>query len=160
MFVIIHISTKNHNSLKKLLNFFSSKFFIKKLNLVISKQMFINKRQESFFTVLKSPHVNKSAQEHFKYCLYIRQFKVQSYQSFLILILLKILKHCLFSDINFKIDLLIQKFKFRQNIKNKINPDNFCLFKTKLSLLVYINLLNNYGRLNLKTKSCLDSSVG
>ena len=150
MFFNLHISTKNYNSIKRFLNFFSDQIFIKRLNLIIFKQTFVNKTQKSFFTVLKSPHVNKSAQEHFVYCLYSKQFKLQSYQSFSVLILIKILNYYLFPDVNFKIELFNQQFKFKNNITNKINSDNFCLLKTKSSLQIYINVLNNYGKLNLK----------
>ncbi len=150
MFFNLYISTKNYNSIKRFLNFFSNKIFIKKLNLIIFKQVFVNKTQKSFFTVLKSPHVNKSAQEHFIYCLYNKQFKVQSYQSFLVLILIKILNYYLFPDVKFKIEFSSQQFKFKHNIKNKINSDNFGLLKTESSLQIYINILNSYGKLNLK----------
>lgn len=150
MFFNLYISTKNYNSIKRFLNFFSNKIFIKKLNLIVFKQIFVNKTQKSSFTVLKSPHVNKSAQEHFIYCLYNKQFKVQSYQSFLVLILIKILNYYLFPDVKFKIELSSQQFKFKHNIKNKINSDNFGLLKTESSLQTYINILNSYGKLNLK----------
>ena len=119
------------------------------------------KTQTSIFTVLKSPHVNKTAQEHFKQCLYTKQFKIQSSQNFLFLILMKTLSYYLFSDINFKIELLIQKIKIKQNMKNKINPDNFYKLNNKLNLQIYVKLLNNYGKLILinKTKSTLFSNL-
>ncbi len=151
MFINIHISSKNYNSLKSFLNFFSNTTFVKKLNLVIFKQTFVNKKEKSFFTVLKSPHVNKSAQERFEYSLYSKQFKIHSCQSLLFLVLLKTLKTCLFSDIKFKVEILVQKSKFKHKIKNKVNPDNFSLSNNNLGLQTYINIWNNYGKLNLKT---------
>ena len=151
MFINIHISSKNYNSIKKFLNLFSNTIFVKKLNLAISKQTFVNKKEKSFFTVLKSPHVNKSAQERFEYCLYSKQLKIYSCQNLLFLILIKALKTRLFSDIKLKIKILVQKSKFKHKIKNKINPDNFSLSNNNLGLQTYIHIWNNYGKLNLKT---------
>ena len=151
MFFNLHISTKNYNSIKRFLNFFSNQIFVKKLNLIVSKQVFVNKTQKSVFTILKSPHVNKSAQEHFTYYLYSKQFKLQSYQSFSVLILIKILNYYLFPDVNVKIELFNQQSRFKHNMINKINSDNFCIMKPKSNLQIYINVLNNYGKLKLKT---------
>lgn len=160
MFINIRISSKNYNSIIKFLRFFSQKNFLKKLNIVLVTRTLQTKKQKKIFTVLKSPHVNKIAQESFNYQIYTKQFQVYSYQATLFLLILKKIKYYLFPDINFKISITTQTHQFTRKLKNSVNPDNFLLFNNNLSLKNYIKLFNNYGRLNLERQICLDSSVG
>ena len=78
MFINIHVSSKSAKSIKLISSFFTNETFTKKLNLLTSEFFFQNPTSTRIFTVLKSPHVNKTAQEHFEYRLYTRQFKVHS----------------------------------------------------------------------------------
>ena len=149
MFISIRIFSKNYNSISKFLNFFFNKVLLKKLNIVMVYRMLQVKSQKKIFTVLKSPHVNKSAQEHFNYKVYSKQFKVYSCQAILLIFVLKRIKYRLFPDIKFKINITTQTSRFSRNLKNSVNPDNFVLFNTDLSLKNYIKILNSYGKLNL-----------
>jgi|TARA_B110000967_G_C18901297_1_gene575456 ribosomal protein S10 len=161
MFINIHISSKNYKSIKLFSSFFTNKILTEKLKLTTTSLFFQNPVKKKIFTVLKSPHVNKTAQEHFEYSLYTRQFKVHSSKGSLLLIFLKKLKHNIFFDVILKIEIVNQPLKYNQKLKNKINPDNFMVISNDTCLKKYIKVLNNYGNLILKQKNfCLDSSVG
>lgn len=163
MFINIYIYSKNYHSIKKVLNLFSNKNLLKKLNLTsLNLSFYTQKKKKKKFTVLKSPHVNKTAQEHFNYTLYSKRIKVYSNQPFLFLILLKKLKNYTFSDVYFKIDLKNYNIKAKQKFKNQVNPDNFLLSSFNVNLNLYLKILVNYGKITLvqKTKFRLDSSVG
>lgn len=163
MFINIYIYSKNYHSIKKVLNLFSNKNLLKKLNLTsLNLSFYTQKKKKKNFTVLKSPHVNKSAQEHFNYTIYSKRIKIYSNQPFLFLILLKKLKNYAFSDVYFKIDLKNYNIKAKQKFKNQVNPDNFLLSSFNVNLNIYLKILVNYGKITLvqKTKFRLDSSVG
>ena len=89
MFINIHFCSKNRKSIESFLRFFSKKTFTKKLKLVIFSRTYVNLSKRNNFTMLKSPHVNKVAQEHFAYHLYRYQLKVYSYKSRSLLLFLK-----------------------------------------------------------------------
>lgn len=161
MFINIHFCSKNRKSIESFLRFFSKKTFTKKLKLVIFSRTYVNLSKRNNFTTLKSPHVNKVAQEHFAYHLHRYQLKVYSYKSRSLLLFLKTVRQNLFFDVDFKIEISNQPLKFRNKLKNKMNPDNFFLFKNFESLTSYMQILNHYGHLTLKQKNLsLGSSVG
>ena len=145
MFINIHIKTKNKNSL-----IFFLKFLFYLLQLEINKNILLikqpkKKKKKKKFNVLKSPHVNKKASECFEYCIYNIQIMLYIFEYKKVLKLLKKIKHNLFLDIKFKIQILINKKNF---IKKKIiNSDNF-LIKNKLNSK-YLKLLDIYGEICL-----------
>jgi len=160
MFINIHIYSKNYLSIKRLITFFSNNFLLKKLNLTTFNSIHQNPIKRKIFTVLKSPHVNKTAQEHFEYCIYKKTLKIHTYKGFLVLRLLKVLKYRIFSDVKFKILIINQPFKFKRNLQNKINPNNFIVLQNNLEIKTYLKVFNNYGNFVVTSKICLDSSVG
>lgn len=160
MFINIHIYSKNYTSIKRLQTFFSSNFLLKKLKVTLFDSIYQNPIKRKVFTVLKSPHVNKIAQEHFEYILYKKTIKIHTYKGFLLLVFLKLLKYKIFADVKFKILIINQPLKFKQNIKNKINPNNFIVLQNCVGLKTYLTIFNNYGSFIIKSQFCLDSSVG
>lgn len=60
----ILLYSKNKNTLDHFLNFFKNS---KNQNFRITKKLFQNKRKKKKISILKSPHVNKTAQKHFQY---------------------------------------------------------------------------------------------
>lgn len=160
MFINIHIYSKNYLSVKRLVIFFSNEFLLKKLNLTTFNSIYQNPIKRKTFTVLKSPHVNKTAQEHFEYSIYKKTLKIHAYKGFLVLRLLKVLKYKIFPDVKFKISIINQPFEFRRNLQNKINPNNFTVAHNNSDVKTYLKVFNNYGNLVVKSKICLDSSVG
>ena len=105
------------------------------------------------FTVLKSPHVNKTAQTQFEQRLYKNQLTVYSSNYLKLIYFIKYFSEKNFSDVKFKIKL----------IKNKNN--NFILKKTTSFLnnevkpTSFFKILDSIGEVNFK-KVSLDSSVG
>lgn len=144
----IHICTKNYKSLQNFVKTISKKSLLKVLN--VTNSTYSIERKNKIFTVLKSPHVNKTAQEHFEQNFYSKKFKIYSYKPFLFLVFLKTLKLNSFTDLIFKIEVVNQPRKHKQILKNKINPDNFSVLQNNESLNNYLKILNNYGHLLLK----------
>ena len=145
MFINVHIYSKNYQSLVNFINYSHKAIFSKKLfNLELYQiNSFLNKTK--IMTVLKSPHVNKTAQEHFEFNYYTKHFKIYSHQSLLFLLFLKSLKQCFFSDIKFKIKVVNKPKKLKIQLKNKVNPDNFLLMNNNLVLKEYLKTTSLYG---------------
>lgn len=112
--VDLFIKTKNKNSLKKFLYFFK-KNVNKNFNTI--NLYFPKKKNKKVITLLKSPHVNKTAQEQFEIRFFSIQLKIVTTQAFKFLIFLKKIKNFAFADIHLKT-------KFSCNMKNQ-----FCLKK-------------------------------
>lgn len=120
----ITITSKNKSSIKDFF-IFTSKIF-KNFN-IITKYL-KKKRSKKFLTILKSPHVNKTAQEQFETRLFTSQITVYySRKNLLFLIFLKKIKTYLFPDIKIKIKFSISKLLLEQTKFKIINPDNFKL---------------------------------
>lgn len=113
----------------------SNSYFTSILNRIISrksytlKKQFPKKTKQKKLTILKSPHVNKKAQEQFEIRIFRRQLTTQSIKNFKYLILLKNLSFKLFSDIN-----IILKYNIKKKSDRKLNlkiftPENFKLDK-------------------------------
>jgi len=160
MFINIHIYSKNYASIKRIIAIFSNHYLLKKLNLTIFRSIYQNPTKRKIFTVLKSPHVNKIAQEHFEYNIYKKTLKIHCFKGFLVLTVLRMLKYKIFADVKFKISIISFPFKFKQNLQNNINPNNFILIRNSFCLKTYLKIFNNYGNFVLRSKVCLDSSVG
>lgn len=101
------------------LNKYMNKNF-KSINFYFSK-----KKNKKVITLLKSPHVNKTAQEQFEIKFFNFKLKVITTQAFKFLIFLKKIKNYTFADIQIKI-------KFLNNSKNQfllkrkiLNINNF-----------------------------------
>ncbi len=76
-------------------------------------------------TILKSPHVNKTAQEQFEVRIFSRQLNIYSPKSLKYLISFKKIKNNSLSDIFVKINFFLDK-KSENHLKLKIiNPNNF-----------------------------------
>lgn len=152
MLVNIHICARNYKSLQQFLVFILNKSLRKKLNITMFNFVYNKQKKNKIFTVLKSPHVNKTAQEHFEQSLYSKKLRIYSYKPFLLLVFLKMLKQNSFADLTFQIEIVNQPLKFKQTVRNKINPDNFVMIQNSKSLNCYIQILENYGNLLLSSK--------
>jgi hypothetical protein len=113
--------------------------------------------------VLKSPHVNKTAQEQFEFRVHTKEFVINSFKPLTLFLILKKINNLSFSGLNLKIERL-----FKRDTKKKLtalNPDNVDLNTTEkfnsLSNLSssqnfssskrYIQLFDCYGEMVLKT---------
>jgi ribosomal protein S10 len=146
MLINIIIYSKNYNSIKKFLNFFYEQLTFKKIQYHIFKRKFQKPIQKRVVTLLKSPHVNKTAQEQFEYRIFKKQFTIISYQSLLMLTLLKYIKFTLFPDLKIKVILFSNSVKLYSDFQKKINPNN-C---TSTFLLRYIKFFDLHGEILLK----------
>jgi hypothetical protein len=123
MFCYLKVSCKDKRILKKLLYFFTKTkllpFFLKS---------FSKHGKRKIITVLKSPHVNKTAQEQFEYRLYSKNFLIYSLKPFTFFLLLKKLKNLSFPGLNLEIKGLLGK---NQNqVLQTTDPDNIIFKKT------------------------------
>ena len=150
----ITISSKNKETLKSFL-IFLSKF--KYNNLII--KYFPKQKIKKFVTVLKSPHVNKSAQEQFEFRVHTKKLLISSEQNFKFLYFLKKVQNNIFPLISFKIEGCFHEKDKQFTFKlNKLNPNkvNVAFFnevskktlKSKfLKIDKYIDLLDCHGEL-------------
>ena len=152
MFVIIDIYSKNRNSLKTFVNFFCDENLLLNLQVDMLKTKARKPTKKTVITVLKSPHVNKIAQEQFEYRVYKKQFKCFVPQILLFLIFFKKLRANLFSDIKFKFKIISNKKFETTKLKHTFNVDSYCLVHKELNLIRYLNLLTIYGESVLKLK--------
>lgn len=159
------LKTKNKESLKKFLNFFNENI---NKNFTLVKKNLIKKKKKLVITILKSPHVNKSAQEQFEINFLFRQLSISTTQMFKFLIFLKKIKNFLFADIHFKIKFVTNNKLSKLMRKRIFNFDNFNnnfflekqnivknkkltinkkkeLSKPTLNSLIFIKLIDTYG---------------
>jgi ribosomal protein S10 len=137
----VTIVSNNFNSIQKFFLFF---FYNKKINFNTIKKYFQKKKKKKTLTILKSPHVNKTAQEQFEYRIYSKQITIYSSQNFQYLVFLKKINAHLFPDVKVKTE-----FNIDHNMGKQIevlNPTNLKmdLFREK-----------NQGNLKLKTKNII-----
>jgi ribosomal protein S10 len=172
MYLDITISSKNNSSLKSFLNAFKTLSQCDPLRLNKTLTVFQKKRFKKVFTILKSPHVYKTAQEQFESSLFAKTLKIQTYQQLKTLVILKKMQTVSFADIQIKIKLIINlkcKKKMHVNyLKQKIprltrrhvryiRCDEGDI-KLKNSVVSYLFVFNLYGKTCFNNH--LNSSVG
>ena len=161
MLINLKVFSKNRVSLvtfKKLMSKISNDSF---LNFNFAIKNFQQVRKKRIFTVLKSPHVNKVAQEQFQYCLTSQKMKFCTFQFLKLVLLTKRFKTQIFPDINIKICFLVQNHnlkKFKTQILSPkwyklktFNPQMRYNGKIKNPIFLYLKLLDFYGGLYSKT---------
>lgn len=131
--VNLFIKTKNKNSLRKFL-YFLKKNVNKNFNTI--NFYFPKKINKKVITLLKSPHVNKTAQEQFEIRLFTIQLKIVTTQAFKFLIFLKRIKNFSFADIQLKTKFsctLKSQLCLKKNFFYSANfPINFFLKQKKI----------------------------
>lgn len=153
MFVNIYVYSKNYVSLKTFLNFFFKVCSNKRMKTYFVLTQHSKPKVIQKFTVLKSPHVNKKAQEQFEFCLYKNQLSIYSYQTLKLLTILKKIQAKLFADVKVKVQFVFNHKKFEKEKKEKFNP-NKVFSKRKLGNTsktnVYLKLLDIHGETHFK----------
>lgn len=160
MFVNIKINSKNRNSLQQYLILLGTISNKSKLDLKFIFDSFMQQNKNKIYTILTSPHVNKSSQEQFEYNIKSKQLKITSFQLFKTLIVLKKIRKVCGFDVNIII-------KYSLNYKsNRIFLING-LSEKKYKIKQYNNLFHISGYLKILDlkgetlmSSCLNSSVG
>jgi len=131
----LKIESKNEKSLKYFLLFFF-KHLKTKFNII--QKPTIAKTNRKIITFLKSPHVNKTAQEHFDMHLFSRKILVKGYSLEKTLIFSKKVLTRLFQDISIHLELVTSKHVSKKSSLSLFNPN-----KNKLSN-------KNFSKANLK----------
>ena len=118
-----------------------------------------NSNKCKVITVLKSPHVNKTAQEQFEYRIYSKKILISSYKPSIVLLILKKIKDFSFPGLFFKVKILSNKLNNYSKLLNVLKPKNFYLTTNFiensniiLGILKYIQLFDCRGEILLKTK--------
>jgi len=126
------------------------------------------RQKRKVFTTLKSPHVNKTAQEQIEYRLFSKRINIFSFQILKFLVLIKKIQMKLCSDVEIQINFILNNRIVKKTKLASLNPDNyktnFFLFYKKNNsrsnvhqnlhrkqLLSYLKLLDVYGELSFKT---------
>lgn len=147
--------SKNKNSLSRNFLLFTSN---SSLNFHVVKKYFQKKTEKHFLTILKSPHVNKSAQEQFEFHLFSKQLSIFPFKRSHYTYILKKVRNTLFSDVMLKIKSSINKEKKNNTRLVIFNPNNFKLNinkslitqKKRLDELKNIKQLKNFDEKNNK----------
>ena len=141
--------SKNKNFLNNSFIFFvNNKFLFKDL----IQSYYQKKTKIKKFSLLKSPHVNKTAQEQFEFRVFCKNLNFYSIKkNKLFLVLFKKYKNNLFSNLKLNIKIFITNHK----VKNKININTFNInlnknFKSQNNLLNKKKNLNNFNKKNYK----------
>lgn len=131
----IIVISKNKKSIEKFMNFFSK-------NNTIHKYL-PRKNKRQILTILKSPHINKKAQEQFESKIYSKQIDCSLIDNVDQLIFTKKIKNALFSDIQVKIKNTNNKTFIKKNKNFTFCPKNFDLeiyfkYENKNAALQYL----------------------
>lgn len=144
---LINIKSKNKKSIFIMINVFY--LFLTRLNII--KKIFNKKNILIRFSILKSPHVHKSAQHSFGFKLYTKKIILTLLNFVNFILLFKLFLNKLFFDIKIKIvnyfysiNFFIKKFKFTKlsfiecsNLYNKKIK-----FKKRLKLIIkFLNII-------------------
>lgn len=151
MFLHFKVSSKDNQTLEKFLR------FLQKLEISSTVlKHFSKQKKRKFITILKSPHVNKTAQEQFEFRYYSKEFLIDSFKPLTFFLTIKKIKNLSFPGLKLEVKGLLDSNKKSRSLLRLINPDNIVLeysnsraFK-KLSLQKkYIQLFDCYGEISL-----------
>jgi len=152
MFLYFKISSKDSQVLEK---FFQFILRLEKFPMVIKS--FSKSKKRKFITILKSPHVNKTAQEQFEFKYYSKEFLVDSLKPLTFFLVIKKIKNLSFPGIRLEVKGLINSDKKAKNTLKLTNPDQVVLNKAgvkikniPVSQLKYLQLFDCYGESYLK----------
>lgn len=161
MFFYLKASSKDNNILKKF-----CQFLLKLETSPSITKHFSRPNKQKFITVLKSPHVNKTAQEQFELRFYSRKFLINSLKPLTFFLTLKKIKNLSFPGLKLEIKGVINTTKKNESFLKVVNPDNIVLetlnFKSVNNFAFqkkYIQLFDCYGESYLKDLTSLHSEI-
>lgn len=106
---------------------------------------FQQKQKQKVFTTLKSPHVNKTAQEQIEYRVFSKQINIFSFQILKFLIVIKQIQTKICPDIEIQIKFILNNKIIQKTKLIFLNPDNYY---NKEQTIFYLKLFDMYGELN------------
>lgn len=143
---------KDKKTLQKFFVFLSTKYKTKLLKLQTPLTFQRKKTKIKRITVLKSPHVNKTAQRHFEYRIYSIVIQIYSSKPQKYLFILKKIQNHLFPEVKIKITQIGNKRNSLDFVKNRfLNPN---IYETGLNT----NLLFKTQKLDYKKNKKRESS--
>lgn len=163
MFININISSKDFNSLNLFLVFFIKILISKKLKIKNFEKVKPVTAKKKSFTVLKSPHVNKTAQEQFKYDIFSYNIRLQPFQLLKLVFILKNINANTHTNINISFKLFYNDKNFKQKRLKSFDTNNYSVnIKNYSNYWVknYLEILSFYGEKKFKKMCCLNSSAG
>ena len=153
------IESKNKKAITKFINFLTKQTHLLNLNLT-KKIVFYNIKNKKM-SILKSPHVHKTAQEQFEFKLFSVKIFIETTRNLKFLTFLKKIQNTLFSEIKLKLKLITsEKLYDEKNLGNQLKETSKSFNKTindKNKATKLLKFLDYYGELYLKS---LGSSVG
>jgi len=153
------LKSKSKKSINGVLSFLQATKNLLKFNILNKCSKARNRKK--VITILKSPHINKKAQEQLETRYFTRQIKLFPTQSFKHLVFLKKLKSSMSSGIKTKLKLIVSKSNIGKLRLKVFDPFNFNLgvFKCKTSQLgkrpaksFFVNSHRDYLRVKLYVK--------
>ncbi|MBE0439326.1 MAG: hypothetical protein IBX57_06120 [Gammaproteobacteria bacterium] len=118
---------------------------------------FSKQKKRKVITILKSPHVNKTAQEQFEFRFYNKEFLITSTQPLTFFLMIKKIKNLSFPGLKLEVRSVLNVDRTNKSFLKRLNPDNIILLcdraKTLNSLTFqkrYIQLFDCYGEVRLK----------
>ena len=155
MLLSISIYSKNLELIKNLLQFlFNLNKVNKRLRLKTYYKLKSSKKTFKLFSLLKSPHVNKTAQTQFSSVIYKKQVVIYTPHIFKFLIFFKKLKRAI-AGVRLTIKLKYNFKYYSRKCKTLLNPNNVYLPTLDKSCkrgLKYLKLLDIYGEICFFTK--------
>ena len=159
MLVKLRLRSNNKNSLKKI-----TKFILKTLKYLNNVKVFLRQtkqipKSKIKFTVLKSPHVNKTAQKQFEIRYYEKSIEISSYQNIFLIFLLKQSLQKLSKDVIIKIAIIFNKINILPLHSLNVNGYRILTYSKRPFTKKYFNYLDHVGEIIFKSQS-LNISVG
>jgi ribosomal protein S10 len=158
----ITIASKNKKSLDAFLFFFGSNL---ELNFNLINKYFEKKKKRKILTILKSPHVNKKAQEQFESKVFSKQLTLYVPKHLQYLLFFKKIR-TIFTDIKIKIKFLQNRHSIKKkqiyifNIQNfKLNMLNTSSYCNKDSQKLKRNKIKSYSENKLNILQQVKRSI-
>ena len=152
MFLIIDLYSNNLKSLKDFKSYLYTNEVGKKLK--IFTRFYAKKTKKKRLTILKSPHVNKRAQEQFNLCVYKTRIIVFSPNFFLLLFYIKTIKSNLFSDIRITVKTYSNNTLLSNKLINCINPKKYKFEDFSCNeVKSYLKILESFGEFSFFIKN-------
>jgi small subunit ribosomal protein S10 len=119
----IIIQSKSQKPIKDFISFLIAS--VKALNITIVSKQIQKKAKKKVITILKSPHINKKAQEQFETRYFSKQLAVYSTQSFKHMVFLKKIKSGIFPDVKVKLKFITHRKNVGKLRAKILDPCNF-----------------------------------
>lgn len=124
----LRIKSKNEKSLKNFLYFF---FKHSKNQFNITQKWVALQTNRKVLTLLKSPHVNKTAQEHFESNLFTKKLLVKEVSLKDNLVFFKKIFNRLFHSVYISLEMATNKSLGTKNVLLILTPNNFYFFQNR-----------------------------